>query len=298
MKPGRSLRALLLLACILAWGVAQAEPGSAAKLRAAFAAARQAAGTTTFDRPLYLQSTEASDRLQGDVYAVIERPFGVVKPALTRPEQWCTVLILHLNTKYCRVTKKAGRDVLDVGVGRRFDQPLSDVYWVSFDHAVMASQNDYLQVVMLAPTGPMSTSDYRIAVETAPLDEGHTLVHLTYAYSVGFAGRLAMNTYLATLGSDKVGFSVVGKGDDGKPLYVGGVRGVIERNTMRYYLAIESYLGALSLPTDAQMAASLAAWWDATERYARQLHEIDRSEYLEMKRHEISRQATTPPPNH
>ncbi|MCY1186091.1 hypothetical protein D9M73_269280 [compost metagenome] len=62
------------------------------------------------------------------------------------------------------------------------------------------------------------------------------------------AARVAMQGYLATIGRDKVGFSIVGNNARGQPIHVGGTRGVIERNTMRYYLAIEAYLSALSAP--------------------------------------------------
>jgi hypothetical protein len=73
---------------------------------------------------------------------------------------------------------------------------------------------------------------------------------------------------------------------------VGGLRGVLERNTVRYYLAIEAYLGAQSLPAAQQTQKSLQDWFDATERYAEQLHELSRDEYLVMKQRELQRQAT------
>jgi hypothetical protein len=83
---------------------------------------------------------------------------------------------------------------------------------------------------------------------------------------------------------------VVGKEDDGAPHFVGGMRGVVERNTMRYYLAIEAFLGALSAPPKARLAKSLGDWFTATENYPRQLREMGRAEYLEMKRKEYARQ--------
>jgi hypothetical protein len=73
--------------------------------------------------------------------------------------------------------------------------------------------------------------------------------------------------------------------------YVGGLRGVVERNAMRYYLAIEAHLGALSAPPGARPERSMREWFAATERYPRQLHEIGRAEYLEMKRVEYGRDA-------
>jgi hypothetical protein len=101
-----------------------------------------------------------------------------------------------------------------------------------------------------------------------------------------------MQGYLATAGSGKVGFTNVGKQPNGQPTYIGGMRGVVERNTMRYYLAIDAYLSAMSAPASEQLEKRLQNWFDSTERYARQLHEVDRSSYLSMKRIEYQRQQT------
>jgi len=116
-------------------------------------------------------------------------------------------------------------------------------------------------------------------------------MHLSYSYGYGMAARLALQAYLSTLGSGKVGFSVIDKRPDGTPVYVGSVRGVVERNTMRYYLAIDSYLGALAVPPAQQVEKRLRDWFTATERYALQLHEMSEAEYLDMKRKEVARRA-------
>jgi hypothetical protein len=60
---------------------------------------------------------------------------------------------------------------------------------------------------------------------------------------------------------------------------------------MRYYLAIDAYLGSLSAPPQERVDRRFAAWFDATERYPRQLHEIEEAEYLAMKRKEIRAQS-------
>jgi hypothetical protein len=65
---------------------------------------------------------------------------------------------------------------------------------------------------------------------------------------------------------------------------------VIERNTMRYYLAIDAYLGTFGQPAHEQLERRLRDWFAATEQYAVQLHELDEREYLEMKRAELGRQ--------
>jgi hypothetical protein len=148
---------------------------------------------------------------------------------------------------------------------------------------------------MSADDGPMGTKNYRLALEAIPLDDKRSFVHMSYAYGYGTAARLAMQAYLATAGRDKVGFSVTGKGEDGKPTYIDGVRGVVERNTMRYYLAIEAYLGSMASPAGDRQEKRLRDWFDATERHARQLHEVERDEYLKMKRNEVQRQRAATP---
>ena len=63
---------------------------------------------------------------------------------------------------------------------------------------------------------------------------------------------------------------------------------------MRYYLAIESYLDALAVPPPQRLEKGLEGWFAATQKYARQLYEVDRPAYLEMKRKEYLRQQTAP----
>jgi hypothetical protein len=290
---GGACRRLLLPLVLLA--ACQTVPAqSIDALRARYAAAEAAArtGGNPFDRPLYLQSTETSSRQQADVVAVVDEPYADVRALLTRPEAWCAILILHLNVKYCRASPAPG---LDVAIGRKTEEPLGDAYWVVFGWRLVADGDGYLNVSLAAPDGPLSTKDFRIEVEAAPQGERRTLLHMTYAYAHGTAAKVAMQLYLSTIGSGKVGFSVTGRGADGKPVRVGGMRGVLERNTMRYYLAIEAALAARALPPAQRLEKSLADWFDATERYP-QLHEVERDEYLTMKQHEVHRQATQAPP--
>jgi hypothetical protein len=179
--------------------------------------------------------------------------------------------------------------MLTLNVGRKFDQPIEDAYALQFAFRVVASSADYLQVQLSADDGPLSTKNYRIQVEAAPIGAKRTIIHMSYAYGYGFTARMAMKTYLATIGSQKVGFTIVDQ-KDGKPVYQGGVLGLLERNTMRYYLAIDAYLSAYTLPAAEQAEKRIREWYASTERYAEQLHEMEQSEYLEMKRNEIKRQ--------
>jgi hypothetical protein len=279
----RLASSVLALACACSAGAqAQDAAAGAAALHARYDALKDQIAHNAFGRPLVLQSTQQSDQLEGQVHARIDQPYAAVQKALLGPANWCGILILHLNVKMCHA-QPAG---LDLALGRKYDQPASEAYKLHFDYKLDASGPDYFKAELGSPDGPLGTRDYRIAVEAAPLDATHTLLFMRYSYGFGFAARVAMNAYLATAGSDKVGFSVAGKDADGKPEYVGGVRGLVERNTMRYYLAIEDYVGA---PAPEQLEQRLAAWFDATERWPRQLHELERADYLSMKRAETQR---------
>src|SRR4029079_6743332 len=199
------------------------------------------------------------------------------------------ILILHLNVKRCKASSGTPK-MINLNVGRKFDQPVEDAYELNFKYRVGASTADYLQVLLSADEGPLSAKTSRIEVEAVPIDPKRTVIHMSYAYGYGFAAKMAMQTYLATIGSAQVGFTVVDKKPDGKPVYQGGVLGLLERNTMRYYLAIDAYLSAYGLPAAEQFERRIREWYASTERYAAQLHEMEQNEYLDMKRKEMRRQ--------
>jgi hypothetical protein len=286
-KSARALRAgCLALAVALVPAAASAQ--DAAALRTRHAALHDKFANNQFGRPLVLESTETSGDLKGDVYAVVDHPFPMVQQALQSADHWCDILILHLNVKRCRAAGSPAK-TLNLAVGRKFDQPIEDAYQLNFAYRVVAATNDYLQVLLTAEEGPLSTKNYRIQVEVVPVDAKRSVVHMSYAYGYGFTAKMAMQTYLATLGSAKVGFTILDR-KDGKPVYQAGVLGLLERNTMRYYLAIDAYLSAYSLPAADQFEKRIREWYASTERYAAQLHEMEQNEYLDMKRKEMRRQ--------
>lgn len=273
----------MVLAVVLTGGgsaCAQSAPNTAETLKQRYDNLGDALQHNAFGRPLLLESSENKDQLAGHIYAVVDRPFATVSTALQSPGNWCEVLMLHLNTKYCAPQAGAGGTTLAVSAGRKFDQPLEQAQKLAFQYSVAAATDRWLDVRLSAKEGPLSTRDYRIALEATPLPGNKTFIHLGYSYAYGTAARLAMQAYLATLGRDKTGFTS------------GGIRGVVERNTMRYYLAVDSFLAA---PAAAQRETRAAAWFDATEQYAAQLHEVDRADYLAMKRNEFTRLQQTPP---
>lgn len=287
---GLLLRLALVVALAAGWTTAQAYAG-AGTLRAKYEELRDELRHNSFRRALHVDSSERGDTLQGDVYAVLNHPFQKVSSALGEPDDWCDVMLLPFNTKYCRASERGSRAAtLQVRIGRKYDQPVQDAYRLDFVLQPVAASPEYFESRLAAATGPVGTRDYRITVSAVPIDGQRTFMHFSYSYAYGIAGKLAMQGYLATAGADKVGFSVVGRDRSGRPVYIGGVRGAIERTAMRYYLAIDAHLASLSAPPQQQLEKRIDTWFRETERYPRQLREMDRNTYVTMKRSEYERQ--------
>jgi len=238
---------------------------------------------------LVVKSREVEHGVEGDLYAVLSQPFAAVSAALADPVQWCDILILHLNNKQCRPGKAGAATVLELRVGKTYKEPAQKASVLRFDWQPPELGPEYLRTQMVAAAGPMDTQDYRLIAEAVPLDGKRTFLHLAYSMGYGTAGGAGLNLYFKTTGRDKVGFSAAGAAGAGPP-YVAGIRGLMERNTMRYFLAIDAYLQALSASPNERLQRRMEAWFDGTEKYPRQLHEMERAEYLSMKRNEVQAQ--------
>ena len=283
--------AALLLCSAAVWGQANiSAPLDAAALLQKNAELKNQLAASPFRRPLVLESSESSTTVDGSVYAVVESSFAAVSRTFKSPEQWCEVMILHLNTKYCRPDGNMAPTRFKVSIGKKTPQQLSDAFALDFGYEIASASSSYLSVLLSAPKGPLGTSNYKIEVQAVPLPDNRTFMRLHYAYSYGVASRVAMQGYLATLGAGKVGFTQLNDGQ--KTDYIGGMRGAAERNIMRYYLAIEAYQASLARPLDERLESRLKHWFDATEEYSRQLHEVDKASYLAMKKDEHQRQQT------
>jgi hypothetical protein len=246
-------------------------------------ALRKQLAHSPFGRPLVLQSNNSDAAPQGDVYALVDHPMAEVTQALARPEQWCGVLLLQTNIKRC----SADEGALEVAVTRKYTDAPDSAQPMRFAWHRRAAAPDHLDVELQAASGPLGTSNYRMRFEAMPAGPQKSFVHLAYGYEAGMAARFATSAYLSTSGRDKVGFTVTGKDEQGKPVYVGGMQGVAERNTMRYFLAIDAYLDTAALPPGERVERRLREFHAALEKYPAQLHETQLGEYLALKRREV-----------
>jgi hypothetical protein len=276
---------------------ADAAAGPAGDLRARYVALSQQLENSSIQRGLYLDSNDDSRAPRGDAYAVVDYPFAMVAAAMAKPENLCESLILHLNVQYCRATPGDSGPRLSAAVGKKTNQPLEDTHRIDFIYEVAASSADYTRVELSSREGPFDTANYLIVLELAALDEQRAFLHLRYSYTQGFLTRWATAAYFATRGRDKVGFTRVHAEGDA-PQLVRGIRGALERNTMRYYLAIDAYLHTLGSPSSQRFEQSLERWFADTERFARQLREVKHDDYIAMKRGQYLRQQDVklPPP--
>lgn len=271
----------LVLFC-LAW-LAHADN---ADLLQQYQALKPALDHNVYGIPVSIRSTSENRIMLGEVYGVLTSAYADVSNALTSAQTWCDIVPLHLNIKACTFQQRANDWQVVLYTGRKFYEKADDVYQLTYRFIVAASTATYFQTVLTAAEGPLGTSNYRIEAEAIPLTALTTFIHFRYSYQYNFLTSLSMNTYLATLGSGKVGFSVTGKNAEGEPIYVDGIRGIIERNTIRYYFAIQSYLDTRGTQPAGRLQARLLRWFELTERYPLQLHELEQPAYLQAKQQE------------
>lgn len=280
--------------CLALWAMAlcaSAAPadgsGSAQALLATHQRLQQSLARSPYGRPLLLDSAETPDGLKGDIYVEVHRPLADITAALRTPAHWCEMLTLHINNRRCRVTHgAAGGETLTLSVVRRYDKPVDSAFELPFVYRVLDAGSAHLAIDLAAAEGPLGTHGYRVMLEAVALDERRSFLHFGYSYEHNTMARLATQAYLATFGSHKVGFTVLGKGSDGEPEHIRGTRGLVERNAMRYFLTLDAYLAA---PGAGQGEQRRQAWFKGIERYPRQLREVDLATYLALKREDRQR---------
>ncbi|MBD3670739.1 MAG: hypothetical protein HUJ29_08185 [Gammaproteobacteria bacterium] len=236
--------------------------------------------------PFHIISSEDGDLLSANIFMLLQVPYAEFRTQLQSPRNWCEFLILHLNIKSCVESERKADSYLTLYVGRKVYQPPEITYQLEYRFRLLENRDAFFESIMSAETGPMRTRDYRIRVQASPY-EGKTLLRLGMQYRRSFFSKSATFTYLKTLGRNKIGFTITGEDEQGLPIYVDGVKAVIERNVMRYFLAVNVYLEQ-DANTDFQ--TRLNHWFDATQKYHEQLYEYDRETYIESKLKEYTNQ--------
>lgn len=273
---------LSLLLSGAAFAVEKSHPEEAL-LREVYDGNQAKLANNSFGLPLFLESFSQDGRADVDVYGVFDASFGSVVDALSVPGSWCDIAALHPNVKACTYQGQPDAWLLTFYLGRKFYQPPEAARQIIYHFRNAARRQGYLDIVLAANAGPFGTKDHHIRFEALPLDEDRTFVHVGYGYRDTLALRLATEGYFSTLGSGKVGFTVTGTNRKGEPVYIGGSRGAVERNAVRYYFAIQAFMSSLHYPAGSRFSRRIDEWYELTNRYRKQLFELDKKDYLEFK---------------
>ncbi|MEJ8850862.1 hypothetical protein [Variovorax rhizosphaerae] len=296
LKQGPRYLAVCLCSALAAGAAFQACAATAAEMRATYQQMRTELAASPLRRPMRLTSQETSSGLRGDVHAVVNQPLSSVVAAFGSAPPWCDALLLHLNNRDCKVSGEPGSEVITLSVVRKFDLPVDGAFQLPFSYRAVDRSADHLEVALTAAKGPLGTSNYRIVLEAIAVDPQRSFLHFSYRYDESAAARSGTKAYLATTGRNKIGFTVVGKLPNGEREFIRGSRGLVERNAMRYFLAVDSYLAAGGgKGGEAEAVAMQKTWFAATEKYPKQLHETDLDSYLAAKRSDTQRRAGAAP---
>ncbi len=287
----RWIAALSGIAAMLLYATAFAQPAPvlpAADPVVALAARHQALATaleqSPFGLPLIVRSQNDGARAEGEIVGIVAHPYATFAATFATPRAFCDAAMLHPNVKGCTSDRVAGEDRVLLNAGRKHYEPADRVYAQTFVASTQQLGNRYLRVELRAAAGPLDTHDYVFTLEAIPAGDA-TFIAVRYGYSASFASRTATAGYLATAGSGRTGFSMTAAGAPAR-----GVRGVVERNAMRHYLALTSVLDTRDAPEAVRSAARLDRYYTLTDRFAAQLREFERGEYVAIKTRELAEQ--------
>ena len=209
--------------------------------------------------------------------------------ALEDPRSWCELMFLHLNVKACVYGGDPEDQWVRLYMGRKFYQPPKKAEQIELKFKAGNTDGGVSWAELTADEGPYGTSDYYIGL-FAIKAEGGTYAELRSSQKAGGAVQTAQKVYFNTLARKKVGFSVTGTDEEGNPEFVRGQQAMLERNIVRYLLALRAYMLTHHLEGFDGMFKRADMWFDATERYPEQLREVEKDDYLEAKRKEHENQ--------
>lgn len=313
--PGPQALLRVLLALLLASALASHLAGAAgppladgapgpARTAALLAEHQRLAGAlrdSVFGEPLLLLTSgpsPAADAGQaGEVVMLLPRPLASVAAVFASPASLCAMLDLHLNVRSCSPSAEPGSPVLDLVAGPMRQSLPGLVYPLRLVLQSDAASPGYFGARFGVADGPTNDARLQVQLQAVAVGSSHSYLHVHYRQRPDLATQFATRLYLATAGRAKIGFSPDGVAADGRPRFVGGERGALERNLMRHYLAllVASAPAPAGTPA-ARRDARLRAWFALTERHPSQLHELDLADYLREKQGNAPPTMAAPPP--
>lgn len=227
----------------------------------------------------------------GHAFSIVNHSYSDIINLLISVENWCAAIIVNVNIKTCTYEQDtADLKYLSLYVEDEHYVNPKNAYHIRYRHEAFRQIKDYLYIKMDAKEGPYDTGDYLFIVEVIPIEENRSFIHLAYSAHFGWISRILLNTYLATIGRNKFGFTVIDQNKDGSPKYITGIKAIMERNTARYFLAFQTYLETLKISPENRLMASLLRWHSYTKLFKPQLYELNEADYLFNKQREFENQ--------
>ena len=278
---------LVLLLPTFLCPLAAATPKNAQDLLSVYERARLVLDDPSTQKPFYLQADVKGRKQTGEAALYFDQPLDRIADALSNLGNWCSILLLHLNTKACTHSESDDEQMLTIYMGRKYYQEPDDAFVMKYEFNTERT-NDYFSALITAEDGPLGTSNYRIQLEVTPIN-GKTFGRIQVSQKHSWISSQAAKLYVATKGRNKKGISIVDYDNQGNPVYSTGEQAIAERNLLRYYFAFAAFFHAQTLPDNSQFKESLNYWFDQTEQY-KQLYEVDRPQYLVDKNREYENQ--------
>ncbi len=271
-------------------GVTSADPVTLDELQKNYTAYQSWKQRNSWDIPFFLETTDLESTFVARMgVETAGRSLAELALILGEPTAWCGFMPLHLNVKACVSIADGSNQAITLYFGRKHYQPPDKAKPLTLNFNSKRTA-DFLSVNLFAQEGPYGTSDYHIDLYAIPTANG-VYKELRISQQFGKLAKTLGKLYVATAGRNKEGFTVF-RYNKGEPHYVRGIRGIVERNIVRYLLAIKVFLETQGLTGKAAFERRAELWFDETEAYKRQLRELSRQEYLDNKRREYDNQVT------
>ena len=194
-----------------------------------------------------------------------------IRGALESAATWCRVSLLVPDVRGCQVNE-GEQTVITLSLRSGGTEAVREI-----EHVLRVDNMDpqLIHVVFRADRAAMGVREAGLSVVAR---QGTTGVELELEYGLrpSIRSRLATSAYLAGKADNRPGISY-STSSDGTREYVTGLRALIERNAMRYFLALLATLETNNL------ASTIDAWYDMASRYKADLPEQNKEEYTESR---------------
>ena len=243
----------------------------------------------SFNLPLLITSSCEATNISCDIFGKFDCSFKQVSDVLSDIYCWPEIMLLHENIKTCIVQNQNGVFSLTFYFGRKKYQPPEKAYKITMAYNISQKSDDFLDIDFTAEEGPLLTRNYKLQIQAVPIEKG-TFIRFYCTYDYGYTLKTALNLYYKTLARNKVGFTITSYDKNNDPVYVRGTQGVIERNAVRYYFAILSFLNSMELAKTEHFDRSMIIWYTLISKFPKQLVELKKEVYIENKTKERKNQ--------